>query len=111
MKKVLSKITKLFSSIGLALFTFGTKVMARDFDKIVPLYGIEPVEPKKPTFLEKSLPIIKGVFIPLILIIGLIIYWRKSKSDKGAKILLIICIVIFVLIIYGAFYFFDAIKN
>ena len=116
MKKLLNKIVKIFSGIGLALFALGNKVMALDITTDLlygppnpDLYGV--VKPEKTSFWEKILPIIKIVFIPLILIIGLIIYWRKSKSDKGTKILLIICIVIFVLIIYGAFYFFDAIKN
>lgn len=100
MKKVLSKITKLFSSIGLALFTFGTKVMARDFDKIVPLYGIEPIEPKEPTFWEKALPIIKNLFIPLILVIGLIVCWKNKKIKQNTKIYITVGIIILCSIIY-----------
>lgn len=100
MKKIWKKITKIISNIGLALFTFGTKVMARDFDKIVPMYGIEPIEPKEPTFWEKVLPIIKIVFLPLLLIIGLIVYWKKSKAEKKKKIYITIASIIFVALIY-----------
>ncbi len=95
MKKIWKKITKIISNIGLALFTFGTKVMA-----IRPLYGIEPIEPKEPTFGEKALPIIKNLFIPLILVIGLIVCWKNKKIKQNTKIYITVGIIILCSIIY-----------
>lgn len=116
MKKIWKKITKIISSIGLALFTFEPNVFATDKNKfwsrLQPAYGV-PVEPAKPepTFWEKILPIIKIVFIPLLLIIGLIVYWKKSKAEKKKKIYLTIGIIILVAVIYGVLYFFDVINK
>lgn len=112
MKKFKERILKILSGIGIAIFTFITDVNA-----LTPLYGIpEPklygvVKPEEPSFWEKILPIIKIVFIPLILIIGLIIYWRKSKATKKNKIYLTTGIIILVAVIYGILYFFDVINK
>ena len=108
MRKIWSKIRKIFINIGLALFTFGTKVMALNPKTDIlygipepgPLYGVEPVKPEQ-TFFEKALPILKTVFLPLIFVIGLIVYWKKSKAEKKDKIYVIVEILILGVIIYG----------
>ena len=102
MSKVWSKIRKIFSSIGIALFAFGTKVNA-----FKPVYNITPSEygvfnPKsEPSFWEKTLPIIRFVLIPLLLVIGLIVYWKKSKAEKKMKIYITVGIIFLGVAIYA----------
>lgn len=99
MKKIWNKIRKVFASIGVALFTLGTKVMADipiQESYNADMYGVEP----PPTIGERILPVIKTIFIPSILIIGLFIYWRNSKAIKKYKIYFTVGMIALVALIY-----------
>lgn len=102
MKKIGKRIAKIFSAMGMFLFGIYNKVSASD-SKIIPsLYN---------KYEERIIvDYIRILFIPVIVMIGLIIYWKTSKLEKDKKrntvifiiILTIILTVIYVLINYDS---------
>lgn len=62
----------------------------------MPLYG-----PPRPSILEISLNIFRGIVAPILFFIGIIIYLKKSKSSKKRKV---ITIIIFILLLVGIYY-------
>lgn len=94
--KILEKIKKVFLSIGVFLVTLPTKIWAVNMENFAnhalemqPEYGvIEPIPiPRTYTILENIGKIISIIIIPLIFIIGIIIYLKKSKSSKLRKVI------------------------
>ena len=82
------------------LVNFSTKVTA-----LTPSdYGVfQPIEKKK-TFFEKVLDILKSPFVMLVVpIIGLIVYWKKSRNSQNIKIY----VTVGVIIIIGLIFYFE----
>ena len=102
--KILEKIKKVFLTIGVFLVTLPTKIWAIGIEVLPDLYGPPQLDygvfrPRSIGILENILKIVRIIVIPLILIIGIIIYLKKSKSSRLRKvitILLTVAIAIFV---------------
>lgn len=96
MKKVLKKIRNVCISIGVFLFSSINKVFALDIDPKFAepaLYGspkqfMEPELYGSPKAMDVPViwKILRGFIIPAILIIGIIVYFKKSKSSTAKKI-------------------------
>lgn len=104
--KILEKIKKVFLTIGMFFVTLPTRIFALNSNTIA-LYGVPEPQPEYGVFepssvsriLENIGKIISIIIIPLILIVGIIIYLKKSKSSKLRKVitvLLAVAITIFV---------------
>ena len=105
MKKLFDKVKKIIFSIGIFLITIPQKIFAIDIDSIrdvdilygspETLYGIPRVSPIKSIW-----RIARSFVIPIILLVGLIIYFKKSKSSTKKKILVTIGIIAITAILY-----------
>lgn len=110
--KIISKIKKLIISVGIAIISFPNRIFAIDISQIQDLYGPPPVSlygiPNPTNPIRIIWKISKFFVIPLALLIGLIIYFKKSKSTKKKKIFVsaiaIICTIIIILIINNLIY-------
>ena len=100
--KIVERIKKGLIGIGAFLLTIPTKVVATA--GFTPeLYGIPGPGPElesKSIILKNILNILKIAVIPLILIIGIVIYLKKSRSSKKRKIITVLIIIGFVMILY-----------
>lgn len=100
--KIVERIKKGLIGIGAFLLTIPTKVVAiADFTP--ELYGIPEPGPElesKSIILKNILNILKIAVIPLILIIGIVIYLKKSRSSKKRKIITVLIIIGIVMILY-----------
>ena len=105
------KIIKGFKQICLMLVTFCmsmyTKVMAASMP-LQPAYGVPQQDlygvPRADT-IPMFWKILRSFIIPIAFVIGIIIYFKKSKSSKGKKILMtLIFLAILVLILWGINY-------
>lgn len=104
MKKIINRLKKIFIMIGTFCLSIYTKVFAIDAiqlnmieleqDAIV-LYGVAKPNPVKVIF-----KIAKVFVIPVALIVGLLIYFKKSKSSKKKKILVTLGIIVITAILY-----------
>ena len=100
MKKLIKGLKKIFLMIG-TFFTFiYTKVLAispPDMIAVEPQvsYGIPRLTP-----IKMILRITKTLIVPFALIIGFIIYFKKSKSSNKKKIIVTIGIVIISILLY-----------
>lgn len=97
--KFISKIKRLFQMLGIAIALLPYKIVrAFDMDSTIQaLYG--PPQELNSTQSNGLWNILKVIIIPIILIIGLIIYFRKSKGTFKKKILISLIIIIFTLLI------------
>lgn len=104
MKKFISKVKKVIVAIVLAIISFPNKIFAAMIpneeifppDNVQYLYGPPPV-----SLYGVARRIIARTFIiPIALLIGLIIYLKKSKSSKKKKILVTIGIIAITAILY-----------
>lgn len=96
--KIVERIKKCLMVIGTFLLTVPTKVFATtrgDID-IAPAYGIPASVESK----NNMLNIFRMFIIPIVLLIGIIIYLKKSKSSKKKKILITIGIIAITAILY-----------
>ncbi len=100
MKKIISKIKK--GLVGLIILLLPAKTFA--FEE---LYGIQPIDPIPPKkSILKSILDLKGIIvIPVVLLIGLIIYCIKSKSSIKRKIIVTIISTVIAIGICLAIYF------
>lgn len=79
------KVKKIMRSLIGGILLFTTKVMAMDsFDIAQPMYGITKPESKTVISLN-VLKIIGIIFIPIVLLMGAIIYVRKNKDNEDKK--------------------------
>ncbi len=78
--KILNKIKKIFTAMIMGIVGIYTRVSALPPD---PLYGPSKTE-IEPSLWEKIFNVSKYLIVPIILIIGLIMYLNK-KSSKGVK--------------------------
>lgn len=98
MKKIINKIKKILEIVGAFLFALSKKVQA----SAPPLYGLAPSEPRELTSnnMAPLLNILRLFIIPIVLVIGLIVYLVKSKSSKQKKIVISICTLLAGMIAY-----------
>ena len=98
MKKMLSKILKILMAFGILLISIRNKVFgAIESIPIEPAYGVDYV-PK-----NDFTKIFSYIVIPIIWIIGSIVYWKKSKENgkEKIKVLVIVSIIIIIFILIG----------
>ncbi len=104
MRKVINKLKKIIFFIGVLLMSLPSKIFATNVftSPVSTLYGIpETVYESSPVSpVQLIWRIAKGIVIPLILLVGLITYLKKSKSSKKKKILVTIGIIAITAIIY-----------
>ena len=101
--KILEKIKKKIIGIGTFLITIPVKVFAVELMDIQPEYGVQQPVPKlepASTIGNNIWNVCKTLVIPLILLIGIIIYFKRSKSTVKKKIFITILIISIVLIAY-----------
>ena len=96
--KILEKLKKVFWGVGVFWTTLPMNVYG-----LTPLYGIEKPKPEpKESILENIGKIISIIIKPLILIIGIIIYLKKSQSSKLRKfITVLLAVMIAILLCFG----------
>ena len=85
--------------IGLGVFLLTIPAIAFAIDRTPILYGMPAPNPK-PTILKNILDICRIAVIPLALIIGIVIYLKKSRSGKKRKIITVLIIIGIVMILY-----------
>ena len=103
MKKLVDGIKRILAMIG-ALFTLvHSKVFAASMlpiEEMETLYGV--MEPTPVTILRRLWGVARTILIPIVLIIGTIVYFKKSTSSVKKKIItILIAVIIVVLICFG----------
>ena len=93
MKKIMPKMKKIVFSIGIAMMLLPGKIFAKINEKYYDPAEYGVVNPKA-ILLFKILKIINIFVIPIALIIGAIVYFKKSKSSKKKKISVSIGVII-----------------
>ena len=85
--KVVKKKKKSLIGIGTVLSLLPIKVFARSDSmmRISPAYGVQ--EPVRNNLISSIWNICRMFIIPIALLIGIIIYLKKSKSSKRRKII------------------------
>lgn len=99
--KIVERIKKGLIGIGAFLLTLPTKVFAVDLDMMVqPAYGVDYPNVARIRPIVVIWRIAKTFIIPIALLIGLIIYYKKSKSSTKKKVLVTIGIIAITAILY-----------
>ena len=98
MKKIVSKLKKIFGIASAYLLLVRNRIFG--IVNPQPLYGVNPIEEEPISKLKKLLIIIRTYIIPFVFIIGVIAYFKKSKSSTKKKIILSIIAFIIACIIY-----------
>ena len=96
MKKFISKIKKVIVLIIGVIIALPSKIYAVFDDQITSLYGV--YDPPSP--LEEFWKIARYFIIPIILLIGIIVYLTKKKTSTRNKVLIILAFIIVIAIIY-----------
>ena len=104
MKKIISKIYKVMVSIAIAIISFPSKIFAAlDPSAIQEAYGPPPTSTLygvyRPSPVTIILKIARTFVIPIALLIGIIIYFKKSKSSKKKKIFVSIGVIILTVLV------------
>ena len=100
--KVFKKLKKIFCGLSIIGLSFFSKIYAAlntDNMKLIALYGV----PKRNTgfiVLKNILNVFRVFVIPLILLIGIIIYIKKSRASKTKKIITVICFIILAILLF-----------
>ena len=81
--KIISKIKKIIFSAGIAIMALLRNVYAVDI-AFSELYGVEDPD-ETISVLTVILNIVRFIIIPIVLLIGLIIYWKKGKDSNKVK--------------------------
>ena len=100
MKKIIKGLKRIVFLMGSFVLTIYTKVSALSTQTY---YGV----PEGATIykIPRAWKILRSFIIPIAFVIGIIIYFKKSKSSKGKKILMtLIFLAILVLIVWGINY-------
>ena len=105
MRKFILKAKKVIVAVILAIISFPNKIFAINPSSlyIQDLYGPPPVAlygVTRPSTVTLIWRIARTFIIPIALLIGLIIYFKKSKSSKKKKILVTIGIIAITAIVY-----------
>lgn len=114
----MKKIKKVLMSISLFFIGITTKVLAEADSEISTMYGVPKdqvlygpprndyinpdkipgVDPENASVVLNAWNIVAKFFIPFILLIGLIVYFKKSKSSLKKKIIVSIVVILVVAI-------------
>lgn len=94
MKKSISKIKKILFTILLTIEGVQNKVLG-----YTPLYGVQKVKDDKSETIQNVWGVFSCIVIPIVLLIGLIVYFKKSKSSLKKKIIISILVTIFIIIL------------
>ena len=104
--KVIERVKKWLIGMGVFLLTIPTRVFATAplLEEVLymPPSSVKDKEPIKEPILSKVLNVYRIAIIPLVLIIGIIIYLKKSKSSMKKKIMVIIGLIAITTIFYIA---------
>ena len=100
---MLNKIKKIIIGVGLFLYTLPSKMLAysNSIVDIQPLYA--PKQSQEDLIYESNMwkwKIFQLILLPIILLIGLVIYIKKSKSSKKRKIIISIITIVIIALIY-----------
>lgn len=92
----MKKFKKILIGISIGIMSMMSKIFATNNTQI--LYG-PPIQamygvPEEPSKWEILINILKLLAIPVVLLIGLIIYVKKAKVSKGEKIFVSILIIL-----------------
>lgn len=99
--KILSKVKSVIVGVGIGILTFANKVFAIspymiiDPGMIETAYGIP-----RPSPIRMIIRIAKTFIIPIAVIVGLLIYFKKSKSSKKKKLLVTLGVVAITAMLY-----------
>ena len=108
MKKILKKLKTAFMLVISFFIALPVKLFAADNDmnNTQMLYGPpQKISHEDPvSFFEIFIKFISFVFIPVAVIVGIIIYFKKSKSQLKVKILITVGILIILTLLYIIFY-------
>lgn len=108
MKKVVSWIKKISLMVGVFFVSMWSKVWARM--EITPMYGSPELDEhyRKVDMLDtfdRLLDLLRFLIIPLIFIIGIIVYLKKSSNSKIRKIItILIALFLLMLLLWGIGY-------
>ncbi len=99
--KVIERLKKGLIGIGAFLLTVPTKVFAVDLDMMIqPAYGVVDPGVIRIRHIVVIWRIAKKFIIPIVLVIGLIIYFKKSKSSKKKKTVVTVITIVITALIY-----------
>ena len=101
MKKIINKLKKVFMGVSSFLILLPIKVYAeiRPDDLGQALYAPPPEENKTISVLKFILTYFRLICMPVILVVGLVIYIKKSEAKRRKKIVvLMITILIYIFI-------------
>ena len=104
--KILNKAKKGLTGIGLFLITLHSKVFAKPagssatpgvLTEMRPAYGVEYPDQNSSTGLWN---VYRFLAVFLVLLIGLIVYFKKSKSSTKKKVLVTILAIVIAVVLY-----------
>ena len=95
--------------IVFVISTFFTTIYSKSIAVVSPepLYGVQPVEPvsKSKLILMVAIELVKNSIIPVVFLVGVVVYLKKSSSSTLRKIItIIISLAVVVLIVLGINY-------
>ena len=99
--KVLNKVKKMLIGIGAFFISIHSKVLAEvdlSTKELSPMYGVE-----RPETEQQSNELWNGyglLGVLLILLVGLIVYFKKSKSSVKKKVLIAILAIAIAILVY-----------
>ena len=100
MKNFISKIKKVATAVGIAIISIPNKIFAM----IEPhtLYGppTQNIYGPLEIIVNSFWTIFKWIIIPIAFLIGIIVYFKKSKSSLKKKIIVTICAIAIIAIVY-----------
>lgn len=105
MKKIMNKVKKIFFVIGTFFITIYSKSIAAISPD--PIYGVQPAEPLviDKIVMRVILEVARNIIIPVVFIIGTVVYFKKSASSTLRKIItIIISLAVVILICLGINY-------
>lgn len=101
--KILSKLKSVIVGVGIGILTFANKVFAISPDMIIDPGMIETaygIPRPSPSPIRMIIRIAKTFIIPIAVIVGLLIYFKKSKSSKKKKLLVTLGVVAITAMLY-----------
>ena len=93
--KILKKVKYGLTMMGTTFLMLPTEIFAAKEPEVVSLYAVPKEEPTTEfSYGELFLKILSFVIIPLVLLIGAIVFYKKSKMKTLTKILIILVVAI-----------------
>lgn len=101
--KFLSKLKNVIAGVGIGILIFANKVFAISSNIVDPgpvqlMYGI-PYN-SRPDSISMIAKMTKIFIIPIVVIVGLLIYFKKSESSRKKKLLVTLGIITITAILY-----------